>query len=549
MRIFRLTIIVLLLSVSGLRAEVKIIFKDGASDLQQRVRNYAKKQKAANLTDSLTIYLLNQGFLDNYMNLREKDSIISLSIKFGDRYTVGKIILESDRYDTVEINRPLEEKNINGVLDSIITDFQSRGFYYASAVPVSWEKRGSTVDYYLKFQKGQPVTISSVDLEGLNKTRPSFLQRYLSIGAGDTLEPQKIENSALDFERLDFVRLESPPVIIPEVGLEKADISYHFSELQQYYFEGAGGYIPDDNGYFIWMLNLSGRNIFGAGQRAGLFVDRRERLKSIFRVFYGQPVFLLGPDYAELKIQTRDYREEFYEFGLGLSYDLFVRRELSLNSSLNWKNVEPADTLSRAFEVYEAGFAIKIGNIYAHRAAPTDFAMDWRLNYSGRHYKPLSGDTALSRSVYNDARSDLTGEISLPVLSFVSDYHLLNIKTIESTEKPLPLSELFLFGGARTLRGYRNDQFAARKLLLFKSELRFFVSESDYLYPFYDIAGFEWYRGDTENETVKRDDYKYGYGLGIRLASASRQLNIELSWGESTIFNEPRLNIILSNQF
>jgi len=549
LRIFRLTITVLLLSVSGLYAGVKILFEGGASELRQEVRNYVKGKETAHLTDSLTIYILNQGFLENEVNLTKQDSLILLSVKFGDRYTIGKIILESDRFDTLEINLPLVEKNINGVIDSIITDFQSRGFYYASAVPVSREKRGSTVDYYLKFQKGQPVTIASVDLEGLKKTKPSFLQKYLSIEAGDTLEPQKIDNSAHDFERLDFVRLESPPVIIPEVGLENADISYRFSELQQYYFAGAGGYIPEDNGYFVWMLNLLGRNIFGAGQRVGLFVDRRERLKSVFHVFYGQPVFLLGPDYAELKFQTRDYREEFYEFGLGLSYDLFLKRELSLNTSLNWKNVEPADTLSRAFEVYEAGFAAKIGSIYAHRSAPADFAMDWRLHYSGRRYKPLSSDTALSRSVYNDARSDLTGEVSFPIISFVSDYHLLNIKTIESTEKPLPLSEMFLFGGANNLRGYRNDQFAARKLLLFKSELRFFVSESDYLYPFYDVAGYEWYRSENNNETVKHDDVKYGYGFGISLASANRQLKIELSWGESTVINEPRLNITLLNQF
>jgi len=211
LRIFRLTITVLLLSVSGLYAGVKILFEGGASELRQEVRNYVKGKETAHLTDSLTIYILNQGFLENEVNLTKQDSLILLSVKFGDRYTIGKIILESDRFDTLEINLPLVEKNINGVIDSIITDFQSRGFYYASAVPVSREKRGSTVDYYLKFQKGQPVTIASVDLEGLKKTKPSFLQKYLSIEAGDTLEPQKIDNSAHDFERLDFVRLESPP--------------------------------------------------------------------------------------------------------------------------------------------------------------------------------------------------------------------------------------------------------------------------------------------------------------------------------------------------
>jgi outer membrane protein assembly factor BamA len=537
------------------RAEIKVIFNDNGSDAARKVvREYVKTHDTAAITDSVSTYLVNQGYLDNVVKLTEQDKKSILAVQFGSKYNIGDIIIESDKPDTLIVNRPFDEQNVNSTIDSIINNYQSRGYYYASLLPVKWTKHDSTVAFYMRFEKGPEVTISSIELEGLKKTKPDYMKKYLTITPGDTLSPENVQNSTRDFERLDFVRLKEPPKIIPEVGLRKAALRYDFTELQQYFIEGAAGYIPDENGYFVWMLNLWGRNILGGGQQAGLFVDKREKYKSIFHVFYGQPVFLFGPDYAELKIHTRDYRDQFYEFGAGLSYDLYVGQSLSLNSSLGWKNVEPADSLSRSFDVYEAGFAIAAGAIRTRRSTPTQFAMDWQLKYSGRRYKPLYGDTLLTRSVYNDARSDLTGRVSFPLFSFLTDYHLANIKTVESPEKPLPLSELYLFGGAGaagtgSLRGYRNDQFAARRLLLLQSELRSFVSETDYIYPFYDIAYYEWYRNNVDNVAVKHDDVKYGYGLGICLSSSSRQLKIELSWGESTVFNEPRLNIVLSNQF
>jgi outer membrane protein assembly factor BamA len=549
LHLFRITIVLLALLAACLHAEVEVTFEDGTPDWRKIVQDYAKKQDSASLADSVATYLTDQGFLDNAVRESRKNDESILSIYFGSKYNIGDIIIESDNFDTLVVNRVLSEINVNDALDSIVADFQARGYYYASLVPLKWTKRDSAVNFYMRFEKGPEVTISSIELEGLKKIRPNYLKNYLSIAPGDTLYPDKLRNSTQDFERLDFVRLKDPPRVIPEAGLEKVVVEYRFNELQQYFIEGAGGYIPEDEGYFVWMVNLLGRNMMGAGQRAGLFVDKREKYKSVFRVFYGQPVFLFGPDYAELKIHTRDYRDQFYEFGLGLSYDLYVGRSLALNSSLGWKNVEPSDSLSRSFEVYEAGFAIKAGSIQTRRVAPTQFAMDWRLKYSGRHYKPLYGDTLLTRSVYNDARSDLTGELSLPILSFLSDYHLANVKTVESPEKPLPLSELYLFGGAGSLRGYRNDQFAARRLFLFESELRSFISGTDYIYPFYDIAYYEWYQNNDKNKAVKRDDVKFGYGVGVSLSSTSRQLIIELSWGESTIAKEPRLNIRLSNQF
>ncbi len=120
---------------------------------------------------------------------------------------------------------------------------------------------------------------------------------------------------------------------------------------------------------------------------------------------------------------------------------------------------------------------------------------------------------------------------------------------VESSEKPLPPSEMFLFGGPRSLRGYRNDQFSAQRLAIFSSELRLFFSRRDYLYPFIDIAYFEKYVSRTDQSVSRQDDVKTGYGVGVNLSSANRGLRIDLSWGEKTAFSEPRLSLGFVGRF
>ena len=85
--------------------------------------------------------------------------------------------------------------------------------------------------------------------------------------------------------------------------------------------------------------------------------------------------------------------------------------------------------------------------------------------------------------------------------------------------------------------------------MISKSELRFFVSYSDYLYPFVDGAYFERYEPEIDGEISKLEDFKWGYGFGLRLSSDQRQLGIEFSWGEGANLDEPRLHITLGSRF
>jgi outer membrane protein assembly factor BamA len=535
-----------LVSASFLKAGVE--FSDGTRSWQQMVERYVKSLAPPVPTDSISGFLTDQGFLDNSVMI-DGGPENNMKISFGARYQLGDVIFEEDYIDTVEYGAPFEKKSLEAVMDSVIGSFQAEGFYYASATPYSFRKREGEVDIYFTFLKGPLVTISAVELAGLKRTDPDFLRRHLTINYGDTLRPRELEASARAFRRFDFLDLTGPPAVTPEAGFESVRIRYDLAERRPFSVEGAGGYVPDDDGYFTWFLDLKGRNILGRGQKAGLLADRRERSKSVLSVYYGQPTFLLGRAETMLRIGTRDYRDRFYEFAAALSHETELNENISLRSQLGWKNVEPADTTARSFQVYEVGVGIRAGSVEAYKGAPVEFSLDWQISYSGRRYRQKENAAQITRAVYNDTRNELKARLGIPISALISGYTSIEVKDTQSSEKPLPFSEMYFIGGAGSLRGYRNDQFSGHRVVISKSELRFFVSYMDYLYPFVDGAYFEHYDLGIDGEISKLEDFKWGYGFGLRLSSDQRQLGMEFSWGEGANLDEPRLHITLGSRF
>ncbi|UCD95441.1 MAG: hypothetical protein JSU69_05160, partial [Candidatus Zixiibacteriota bacterium] len=336
--------------------------------------------------DSVSDFLTNLGFLDNAVKIERAPFGERIRISFGARYQIGILIFEEDYIDTVNYGAPFEKKSLESVMDSIIDSFQAEGYYYASATPHDFRKRKGEVDISFKFLKGPLVTVSAVELAGLKRTDADFLGRFLTVKAGDTLLPDELEASVRAFKRFDFLDLTGPPAVIPEAGFESVRIRYDLAERRQFSIEGAGGYIPQDDGYSMWFLDLKGRNIFGRGQKAGLLADKRERNKSVFNVYYGQPTFLLGRGETLVRIGTRDYRDRFYEFGAALRHEMELNESISLRSQLGWKNVEPADTAARSFQVYDVSVGIRGGFVEAYKGAPVGFSLDWQISYSGRRY-------------------------------------------------------------------------------------------------------------------------------------------------------------------
>ncbi len=547
MRVFKYLIVILSVAVFGAGAEGQIELEGTSPALRKKlVRTLATIEQSGKKAAAESL-LADAGYLEVRAEWLVRDGRSILNITPGDLFRLENIILEGDRHDTTRAVRPFNQENIETLIDSLLALERERGYYYASLAPHEIRKNGSALDIIMKEQRGPCLTVSTVDLHGLRRTRPEFLRRYIDLRAGDTLRPSEMARLARRLGRLGFVSLTGPPEISPEAGYEQAAIRLFFTEPNTFRFEGGGGYIPDDAGYFLWFLNLHLVNLFGRGQELELNFDRREKEKSLFSVSHRRPVFWLGMGTAGIEIATRDYRQSFYEFSLKVDYRFGVADKIELGFGVEGRDVEPS--LGPGYRVIGAGVEGRWGEIPDFYSPSWHSAVTWEVRYQTRHYSN-SGDTIIvPRRVSNETRSLINWETTLGIVRPLAVCLRGAVQDIKSSEITLPAAELILFGGSGSLRGYRQDQFSARRLALVSLEERWYVAHNSYLYPFFDLVYYEFDRLNAEGAGIRDSDILNGFGLGISLISGNRRLRWEFAWSEGVSLDQPRLHIMVSDRF
>jgi outer membrane protein assembly factor BamA len=117
-------------------------------------------------------------------------------------------------------------------------------------------------------------------------------------------------------------------------------------------------------------------------------------------------------------------------------------------------------------------------------------------------------------------------------------------KGLESVEDLVPISEQYYVGGARTLRGYRENQFHGRRVAIARAELRIGGSLQENLYVFVD-------NGYILQETIagRENLFKTGYGFGLRTRSQVGVVGLSFGLGEEVSLGQAKVHILLEQNF
>jgi hypothetical protein len=99
---------------------------------------------------------------------------------------------------------------------------------------------------------------------------------------------------------------------------------------------------------------------------------------------------------------------------------------------------------------------------------------------------------------------------------------------IETDALPVPESELYEFGGALTLRGYREGQFRGDQVVFGGLEYRYGNPRSARVYAFLDAGAY----ARRLSRELQVDDAMIGYGVGLRAAVATGSLDLAFGMGD-----------------
>ena len=126
-------------------------------------------------------------------------------------------------------------------------------------------------------------------------------------------------------------------------------------------------------------------------------------------------------------------------------------------------------------------------------------------------------------------------------------------RQLSGDERNAPPSEQFRFGGARTLRGYREGELRGTRAAWGGVELRVGAPLGSRLYTFADVGYFEFSAPDPlpdapDNRTLK-SDRPWGFGVGLLARTGVGDLSLAVGFPATVDFQLAKLHVSLMESF
>ncbi len=479
----------------------------------------------------------------------KKSILISIFIEEGKQYNVGSVdfsgdllFTQEDLNDFVDIDESeiFVYETLQKDLQALQAKYGDLGYAFANIIPrtkINEEKQ--EVDITFDIDKGQKAYFGKINVVGNTKTRDKVVRRELFIFEGELYNETKKRESLANVRRLGFFDEVNFRTSTPPGQPQILDIDIVVKERNTGSIQVGAGYSSFQR--FILNAQINQTNLFGRGQRLGLTINYSE-LDSRFNFSFTEPFFLdtpwsVGTDFFYTSRNTLNFVENRIGVALRLGHPIakylntFVRYKLDeTNIDLDDNNGDP--DLFPVETVDGITSSVTTTLVYDQRddrLVPKDGVFgSFSFEYAG-----LGGDNKFLKTIAN-ARyyKKVFWE-----LVWRNNITYGNIQTLDD-ERGVPFNELFLLGGANTLRGFRFFQVGKRKFSVLRGEERPFGGEQQLFYNLEfefpliteaGIRGVSFYDIGFADDSLEFDEFRSNYGFGFRWFSPIGPLRFE--WG------------------
>lgn len=403
---------------------------------------------------------------------------------------------------------------------------------------------------------GEHTTVDRIKIHGNKVTRDKVILRELSIQAGDPYNQKKIDLIEEELEKLGYFKTIQPPKIIKQ-SERSVEVVLTVEEGNTTTFDGIIGYIPPEtgeagrDGYLTGILQLNFRNLFGTGRRFEVYWRKPDQFGDEFNIYYEEP-WIFGYRLnigAGLERIVRDTTYVEQSFSLNGIYRLDNRWKTGVK--FQTKNVYPDSLASRelrlAKTVYRGGEIFleydSRNNIYNPRRGfvySVGYGFGLKTNYGPSYL--FSEDSLASEETIHKYKFQFQyfnnfwqNQVIAVALSGVR---------ITGNQATLQLSDHQWFGGARTVRGYRENQFHGTTVGWFNLEYRFLLGKYSRLFLFNDWGYYHYIWRSTIFQA-----WKTGYGIGLRFDTPLGIMGVDYGLPKGAGFSEGKIHVGLVNLF
>ncbi len=453
---------------------------------------------------------------------------------------------------------PAREAEWRQRLQNILDDFARRGHPLATLVLDSvsehtgMKAKTSVAVLHFKLNPGPAVTIDSILFRGNKLTRPQVLLRELPVQRGEKFHLDRFDAIPEKLLRLGFLESVAPPELLIDAR-GRYLLQLEVREGNSNAFNGVAGYNPalgNQEGYFTGLLDLQFNNLFGTGRLFNARWEKRGVQTQELGLRYREPWLFNYPVHISGGFQQLIQDTLYVERKWDLALELPVGQRFALLGALGRESISP-DSLA----------ALRLD---LPRSSATNFQFGLRYESRDDPLNPRRGlfyantlaagrkrvDTSAVAQIFSRRSVTITVHGLVPTFGAQVFSLAFQGRQVTGSEPFVSITDQIRFGGATTLRGYREEEFRGSRVAWSNLEYRYLLSPRSRAFVFCDAGYF--YReepqpGNLSNKEIEK--VKIAYGLGVRLDSPVGLIGLDYGLGENDDLLNGKVHVSLVNRF
>jgi outer membrane protein insertion porin family len=153
-----------------------------------------------------------------------------------------------------------------------------------------------------------------------------------------------------------------------------------------------------------------------------------------------------------------------------------------------------------------------------------------------------------NRPSFDQQRISVDFQLFVPLFRFQVFALGLYGRQITSDEPFIPITEQYRFGGTKTLRGYREEQFRGSRIAWSNLEYRYLLGRYSRFFTFVDF-GYYFREEPVESQLKTFEGFNVGYGIGIRIDTRIGLFGVDYGVAHGDSFSEGKVHVGLINEF
>ncbi len=453
--------------------------------------------------------------------------------------------------------------------DAILARYETLGRAFAKISIAAIERIANSATeaglrLHLAIHEGAWVKIAGYKFSDSLNTQHETILRELPLKVGEGYNEEKFSQIKPRLERLGFFeRVSEPELLIVQKPTQddtlQAIIKLDLVEGNANTFDGILGYQPpippEESGFLTGLVNISLRNLFGSGRRLGVRWQRPNNFTQELRVGYQEPWILGLPLNASFEAMQLQQDSSFSQLLLAGNLAYRLSENFSVAALIQIERINPIiQGVRRQDPILQSGILLTgVGIMYDTRDYPLNPTSGVLLRNEYRiGTKTINAPDSLVAALQvrqSVVQQRIGVEVEWYQPTFLRQVLALRIVGTALLAEEVQFSDLFRFGGAQSLRGYREQEFLASRYGFANIEYRLQLSRKSFAFLFYDVGYFFKPQNPLNVLDTAREGWRQGVGIGARLDTPLGLLGVSYALGEGDTLLRGKVHVNLINLF